>query len=985
MSKEKSTRKKSNFACIARIILGPCTDTLRDVLKNQISLAELKNKFRKFINDSAIYEEGFEIPFINVKEYVRSSENYTDFDISFLYFFLRWVCDISLHGYKWGQYPSDKDRSVSANIERVYRIREKYKTFPKGSLKDSTFEHEWENILNIVKELETNIGSDTVYQDSVKKIRNSSMDTDVENIFIKNLLDHSNRPRIYDMRSFGYPAEIPGMVTEEFVKKSIDIVIQYLEGQTEHLKRKDIPQRQLEHITSESLKKLLGSFKVEFRSADVPGHESFARTILNNEILELETAIQSLSREIVLTNTLDMLDPFTPQVDACVYEVDVVYEGDGDGNGDQFLVIRKGTHPNMLFKRSEDKRIKVMLIRSQFLPVIPSKRLVYKSFKHEINEEEIYLQHEYEDFDDVAKLIAYRLLSSFCSSLESIIYGLTTDLHENMSDEFDKLLTAEEIKEICWNTFKKMTYKSFGQRTTSFRYWSYAFVQFITSKLSEEKLDGADAWKEIQWACRETVEDFKFILSDLEKFQSNELQVDQKKRIKEWHKRYIGETESLLRNNPSIIKYIAGHKEGGQKVVKVFVFNDDENTKRAFTNCCEVPMDTHFEFVKVKRTERNEGEKEKPSKGTQRLKDKAFASENLDRKQLTEIIQKEEDKMYARHSHLIGIRIGNISQVDELEKEQLGIILYCLDKTLIPFGEKPLPNSIKGWPCDVKEDFFMFGRCPYDCRNTILNLTELGCSIGIKSDLSAGSAGFFYEPKYPDNPFGSGFLTASHVAIKQSNMLYASKKQLLQHRLGRKTHIIVHPSMTDGNISNSVGHVVEAFYGNFGDPSTGLDVAAVRNHMDRPEEMEKLPVLTKDDLTPGKCIIVKKTGRTTETTFGQLEGVMISVNKPPDSDFGLPIRLKLVYYVTNMYSDVPFFGSGDSGSGVFVLGEKIDLPLGIAIGTSNEDQCTFVCKIDKVLEDLDIDIVNYKKDNNNTLSITGKKKLRDAKDQSPTF
>lgn len=65
--------------------------------------------------------------------------------------------------------------------------------------------------------------------------------------------------------------------------------------------------------------------------------------------------------------------------------------------------------------------------------------------------------------------------------------------------------------------------------TISFRYWSYAFVQFITSKLSEEKLDGADAWKEIQWACRETVEDFKFILSDLEKFQSNELQVDQKK------------------------------------------------------------------------------------------------------------------------------------------------------------------------------------------------------------------------------------------------------------------------------------------------------------------------------------------------------------------------------------------------------------------------------------------------------------------------
>lgn len=188
MSKEKSTQKKSNFACIARIILGPCTDTLRDVLKNQISLTELKHKLWEFINDTAIYEESFEIPFRNVIDYVISSENYTDFDIPFLYFFLRWVCDISLHGYEWGKYPSDTDRSVSANIERIYRIREKYKTFPKGSLKDSTFEHEWENILNIVKELEKNIGSDTVYQDSVKKFKNSSMDTDVENIFIKSLL-----------------------------------------------------------------------------------------------------------------------------------------------------------------------------------------------------------------------------------------------------------------------------------------------------------------------------------------------------------------------------------------------------------------------------------------------------------------------------------------------------------------------------------------------------------------------------------------------------------------------------------------------------------------------------------------------------------------------------------------------------------------------------------------------------------------------------
>lgn len=85
---------------------------------------------------------------------------------------------------------------------------------------------------------------------------------------------------------------------------------------------------------------------MKFQTADVYGNESFARTILNDDTFKLETTIQSLSREIVLTKlmnakTLNMLDPSMPQVDACVFEVDVVYEEVGEGNGDQFKVIRK--------------------------------------------------------------------------------------------------------------------------------------------------------------------------------------------------------------------------------------------------------------------------------------------------------------------------------------------------------------------------------------------------------------------------------------------------------------------------------------------------------------------------------------------------------------------------------------------------------------------------------------------------------------------
>lgn len=304
--------------------------------------------------------------------------------------------------------------------------------------------------------------------------------------------------------------------------------------------------------------------------------------------------------------------------------------------------------------------------------------------------------------------------------------------------------------------------------------------------------------------------------------------------IEEWHKREVSGYDSFLRNNPSIIKYIAGHRgEGHKDVVKVFVFNDFETTKTEFAKFEESnkgPKNYDFEFVNlnVRSTQQNEEEKI--------LEGNALAFEYSDNIQLTQMIEKQEDKLYARHSNLIGIEIGNVSKVHNLEQEQPGIIFYCLDKSLIPFGEKPLPNSIEGWPCDVREDFFMFGQCAKPCRRIDPNLTELGCSIGIESDPVAGSAGFFYESKTRDNPFESGFLTAAHVAVKQTDILYSSKKQLSQHELGRENHIIVHPSLIDGNDdNNAVGHVVEAFYGNYGNPLRGLDVAVVKNNMKRPE------------------------------------------------------------------------------------------------------------------------------------------------------
>lgn len=183
LSNPESSQEISNLACFARIIFSPCTDTLREVLTHQITLHDLKTKFDYFVRNSNIHFSFFGI--LNQLLFV-SSENYSEFDISSLYFFLRWICGVPQHDNKWGHFPCEKDRSMSANIERIYAFRKKYRGFH-HSLKDSTFEQEWKQIFIIVKELEECIGLSTENQDAVKKLKNCSLDLDVQKVYIEKL------------------------------------------------------------------------------------------------------------------------------------------------------------------------------------------------------------------------------------------------------------------------------------------------------------------------------------------------------------------------------------------------------------------------------------------------------------------------------------------------------------------------------------------------------------------------------------------------------------------------------------------------------------------------------------------------------------------------------------------------------------------------------------------------------------------------------
>lgn len=96
-----------------------------------------------------------------------------------------------------------------------------------------------------------------------------------------------------------------------------------------------------------------------------------------------------------------------------------------------------------------------MLITSKFLPVVKAKLMVYEKYKHTINARKIYLQHEYEEFDNIAKLVAFNHLRSFCTYIESIINAFTVDFYQIFTTHVDRPLAAKDIKEMCLKAFSE--------------------------------------------------------------------------------------------------------------------------------------------------------------------------------------------------------------------------------------------------------------------------------------------------------------------------------------------------------------------------------------------------------------------------------------------------------------------------------------------------------------------------------------------------
>lgn len=215
----------------------------------------------------------------------------------------------------------------------------------------------------------------------------------------------------------------------------------------------------------------------------------------------------------------------------------------------------------------DDNPTKVILITSKSLPIVKAKLTVYKKYKNVINARKIFLHHEYEEFDDVAKMVAHQKVVAFCSFVESVIHSLSVDLYKIITDYVGKSLTAEHIQKMCLKAFHesqhRMHFKPYGFRFTGMlqnfeidgslvlathepeemlrtciglnrrpkRDWREWVAIKIHQKISKKgEIKCTDARSAIWKVCQKTVDDLMIILSGLEEFHTRVLPVDHKKR-----------------------------------------------------------------------------------------------------------------------------------------------------------------------------------------------------------------------------------------------------------------------------------------------------------------------------------------------------------------------------------------------------------------------------------------------------------------------
>ena len=168
-----ATEEMTNINRVSRLLMGPCTDQLRDLLRYYIPPASFP---------AVIQKERLRLPRLTgpQRNLILPSSgvysgNYDDMDISLLYILLRNICGIPEHNMGWGNVPDSIDRSVSANIERI-RVARNQCGHSTGGMSNADFNQIWSEIRAAVVDLDKVLRNKIKYQKAVDFIQNDTMD-----------------------------------------------------------------------------------------------------------------------------------------------------------------------------------------------------------------------------------------------------------------------------------------------------------------------------------------------------------------------------------------------------------------------------------------------------------------------------------------------------------------------------------------------------------------------------------------------------------------------------------------------------------------------------------------------------------------------------------------------------------------------------------------------------------------------------------------
>ncbi|XP_056016833.1 uncharacterized protein LOC125653969 [Ostrea edulis] len=173
-SSYESTSETTNANRACRVVLGPCTDGLRDILRHYVP----PHTFHHVIKQNKL-----NLPRLNrdqrdliLPRNGHYTGNYVDMDISLLYILLRNISSIPLHSNGWGNDPDPSDKSVSANIERIRLVRNLCVHSSDPSMSISDFNSIWSTIRSAMVDMDVFLMNGNKYEKEVDFLHSESMD-----------------------------------------------------------------------------------------------------------------------------------------------------------------------------------------------------------------------------------------------------------------------------------------------------------------------------------------------------------------------------------------------------------------------------------------------------------------------------------------------------------------------------------------------------------------------------------------------------------------------------------------------------------------------------------------------------------------------------------------------------------------------------------------------------------------------------------------